>query len=163
MRFEGMFDSLENHGSWGFDPRGEIVCKDISHSFDHQHKSRCDGGSVPKSCPKAMRNAVGREMHTAPRNVPSLANPSRSSNDITKRQLSVLWVPNITDIRGRELCWISRETLSTRVLAHWLKEVSVSALVRYTGGVSSGEAGVREPEATSWSWYAPRTNLTPSA
>jgi len=49
-----------------------------------------DVDSVPKSCPNEMRNAVDRDRHTVPRSAPALANPSCSSNDMTKRQLSVL-------------------------------------------------------------------------
>lgn len=128
-----------------------------------QHEFGYDSSSVPKSCPNEMRNAVDRGMHTVVRGTSALANPSCSSNDMIKRQLSMLWVPKSTEIRGCKFFRASREILSTKVLAHSLKEASVSAFVRYTGGSTSGEIETREFRTASCSWYAPRTNLIPSA
>jgi len=128
-----------------------------------QYEFDYDSSGIPKSWPNEIRNAVDRGMHTVPCSPSALANPSCSSNDIIKRQLSMLWVPKSTEIRGCKFCRASREMLSTKALAQSLKEASVSALVKYTGGSTSGEIENREFGAASCLWYAPRTNLTPSA
>jgi len=109
-----------------------------------QHEFGYDRSRLPKSCPNEMRNAVDRGMYTVVWGTSVLANPSCSSNDIIKRQLSMLWVPKSTEIRGCKFFRVSRETLLTKILAHSLKEASVSAFVKYTGGSTSGEIETRE-------------------
>lgn len=110
----------------------------------YQHESDLDSNGVPKSCPNEMRNAVDRGMNTVLWSASTLANPSCSSNEIIKRQLSILWVPKNTETRGCKFFRVSREILSTKILAHSLKEASVSAFVKNTGGSTSGEIETRE-------------------
>lgn len=109
-----------------------------------QHIFHRDVNNKPKSCPNEMRSAAERDKQTVPWGVVAVANPSCVSSDITQRQLSVLWVPNSTEIRGCKFCRASRDILSIKVLAQSLKEASVSTFVKYTGGPPSGEIETRE-------------------
>ena len=55
-----------------------------------QHEFYHSSNDIPKSCPNEIRNAVDLGMDTVAWGASALANPSCSSNDRIKRQLSML-------------------------------------------------------------------------